>query len=74
MGGRFSKSKKTRKGKKDAQPGSPYSSNRYSTPKVLLQQPPVEKPDFQALFDYDRNGTEDISMRKHDLLKVIINE
>jgi hypothetical protein len=68
MGGRFSKSKKTRKGpKKDAQAGSSYSSNQYSTP-------PVEKPDFQALFDYDRNGTEDISMRKHDLLKVIINE
>jgi hypothetical protein len=32
------------------------------------------KVDFQAIFDYEKNGAEDISMRKHDLLKVIINK
>ena len=73
MGGRFSKNKKkTGKSKRKNPDNENENSNLYKTPTEIQQQ--VEKPDFQAMFDYDKNGSEDISIRKHDLLKLLINE
>ena len=80
MGNLFSKNKKTKKNKNKPSDkletgGRDIGVNEYQKSSAMLPStPPPEKPDFQALFDYERNGMEDISIKKNDLLKVLLSE
>ena len=70
MGKIFSKNKKKQRFTKIDPPNEPKSPNVYQPTVVAPTKVPIEKPDFIALFDYDKSTTEDISMKKNDLLIV----
>jgi hypothetical protein len=76
MGKKHSKIKKKTIENKNDVPNDRYQPTRmqHSTPQLPSKPLPVEKPNFQALFEYDKTGTEDISMRKEDPLFVLNKE